>query len=71
MLKRIGAEDEKAESQDLIRSIDRQIVELNPLDEADKRRTLAHRRDKPTIQRRIERANTLIAKVDPENRTVI
>ena len=63
VLKRIGAEDEKAESLDLIKSIEGQIAELNPQDEADKKRAAALNRDKATIRRRIDRADALMAEI--------
>ena len=63
MLKRIGAEDEKAESLDLIKSIEGQIADLNPQNEADKKLAGALNRDKATIRRRFDRADALMAEI--------
>lgn len=62
-LKRIGAEDEKAESQTLIESIDAQIADLNPKITDDKKRITALNKDKAVLERRIARADELMAEI--------
>jgi len=62
-LKRIGAEDEQAESKDLIRGIEGQIAELNAKDPDDKKRIGALNRDKAALQRRCARADSLMAEI--------
>jgi len=62
-LKRIGAEDEQAESKELIRGIVGQIAELNAKDPDDKKRIGALNRDKAALQRRCARADALMAEI--------
>ena len=62
-LKRIGAEDEQAESKELIRSIGEQIAGLNAKDTEDKKRIGALIRDKTILQRRGARADLLMAEI--------
>jgi len=62
-LKRIGAEDEQAESKELIRSIDEQIAGLDAKDPDDKKRIAALTRDKAALERRCARADLLMAEI--------
>ena len=63
MLKRVGAEDEKAESQAQIDAILAQIAELDPKHKEQKKRIAALTRSRTILQGRIDRADALLIEI--------
>lgn len=52
-LKRLGGDDFKAESRQLIQQVDAQLVSLDPKDKTDKKRIAALRKDKEALEARV------------------
>ena len=62
-LKRLGGDDFKAESLDLIRQVDTRLADLDPEDKAEKRKITALNKDKVALQARIARTDALLAEI--------
>jgi type I restriction enzyme M protein len=62
-LKRLGAEEEKAETEALIRSIDEQLEDLDPKDKTDSRKINALNHDKAALEQRLTRIDAMMAEI--------
>ena len=62
-LKRLGGDDFKAESLELIKQVDTRLAELDPKDKADKRKIAALNKDKATLEARIARTDSLLTEI--------
>ncbi len=62
-LKRVGGEEFKAETQELIQQATAQIAELNPNDKTDKRTIAALTKDKEVLEQRLTRIDELLDKI--------
>ncbi len=59
-LKRVGADDLKAESLELIRQVDSQIAGLDPESKDDKKKMTALKKDRTVLEARIKKADSLL-----------
>ena len=76
MLKRIGGDDFKAESRDLIKQVDSQLARLNAIKREDKKKVTALKKDKDALSARIAKTDVLLASIggqltDAEAKTLI
>ena len=62
-LKRVGAEEEKAATEQLIQQADEQIGRLDPKDKEDKKRINALNKDKKTLEDRLSRIDELMEEI--------
>lgn len=62
-LKRLGGDEFKVESQDLLRQIDAQLAELNPAEKADKKKITALSKDKTVLEGRLAKTDTVLATI--------
>jgi type I restriction enzyme M protein len=62
-LKRLGAEEEKAETEALIRSIDEQLEDLDPTKKAEQRKINALNKDKAALEQRLARIDAMMAEI--------
>ncbi len=62
-LKRLGGDDFKAESIELIKQVDSRVAELDPKDKSDKRKINALKKDKAALEARIARTDALLTKI--------
>lgn len=62
-LKRLGGDDFKAESLDLIRQVDTRLADLDPGDKAEKRKIKALNKDKATLRARIAKTDEMVTKI--------
>ena len=60
-LKRLGGEEFKAESQELIRQVDTQLSNLNNANKDDKKKITALNRDKATLKKRLAKTDGILA----------
>jgi type I restriction enzyme M protein len=60
-LKRLGGDDFKAESQELIRQVDAQLANLDPGNKADKKKITALNKDKTILEARLARTDGILA----------
>jgi type I restriction enzyme M protein len=62
-LKRLGGEGFTAESRELIRQVDKQILELDSKDKTDKKKIEALQKDKAALESRIARTDALLKEI--------
>jgi type I restriction enzyme M protein len=62
-LKRLGGDDFKAESQELIRQVDAQIANLDPANRDDKKKITALNKDKAALKARLARTDTILVAI--------
>ncbi len=62
-LKRLGADEFKAEQQELLRQIGEQLNKLDPTNKADKRKVNALNKDKSVIKARLEKTDVLLEEI--------
>ena len=62
-LKRLGGDEFKAESRELIRQVDAQLTALNPANKDDKKRITALSKDKTALQARLARTDAILAAI--------
>jgi type I restriction enzyme M protein len=62
-LKRLGGDEFKAESQELIRQVDAQLANLDPANKDDKKKITALNKDKAALQARLARTDALLAAI--------
>ena len=62
-LKRLGADEFKAEQQELLRQIDNQLKKLAPTNKADKRKVNALNKDKSVIKAQLEQTDALLDEI--------
>ncbi len=62
-LKRLGGDEFKAESQELIRQVDAQLANLDPRNKDDKKRITALSKDKTALQARLARTDAILAAI--------
>ena len=62
-LKRLGGEEFKAESLELIRQVDDQLVALDPKNKADKKKITALNKDKVALKARLDKTDVLLATI--------
>lgn len=62
-LKRLGGDDFKAESQDLIEQVESRLADLDPKDKPDKKKINALRKDKVALEARIARTDALLTEI--------
>ncbi len=60
LLKRLGGDDIKAESRDLIKQVESRLAALDPKDKSDNKKINALKKDKVALQARIARTDTLL-----------
>ncbi|MEA1868632.1 MAG: N-6 DNA methylase, partial [Euryarchaeota archaeon] len=60
-LKRLGGDDFKAESQELIRQVDAQLVNLDPGNKADKKKITALDKGKAVLEARLAKTDGILA----------
>ncbi|MCJ7583055.1 MAG: N-6 DNA methylase, partial [Candidatus Aminicenantes bacterium] len=60
-LKRLGGDEFKAESQELIRQVDTQLVNLDNANKDDKKKITALNKDKATLKERLARTDSILA----------
>ena len=60
-LKRLGGDEFKAESKELIRQVDTQLANLNNANKDDKKKIMALNKDKATLKERLARTDGLLA----------
>jgi type I restriction enzyme M protein len=63
-LKRVGADEFKAESQELIQQIDKQLAVLNPTAKSDKTKITGLKKDKSILEQRLARTYEVLASID-------
>jgi hypothetical protein len=63
MLKRIGGDDFKAESRDLINQVDAQLADLDAGNKEDKKKITALKKDKDALLARITKTDALLASI--------
>lgn len=63
MLRRLGGNDFKAESQELIDQVERRLADLDPKDKSDKRKINALNKDKDALEARIARTDAILAEI--------
>ncbi|MHB1685418.1 MAG: type I restriction-modification system subunit M [Bacilli bacterium] len=62
-LKRLGGEGFKAESQELIRQIDAQLMDLDPANKGDKRTRTALSKDKAALEARLAKTDVILTAI--------
>ncbi len=62
-LKRLGGDDFKAESRELIKQVEARLAELNPNNKVDKKIIAALNKDKSTLSSRIARTDAMLAEI--------
>nr|QNO47052.1 hypothetical protein NBCJMJBN_00013 [Methanosarcinales archaeon ANME-2c ERB4] len=62
-LKRLGGDDFKAESQELIRQVDTQLTNLDPGNKADKKKITALNKDKAILEARLAKTDGILAAI--------
>jgi type I restriction enzyme M protein len=62
-LKRVGGDDFKAESAEMIKQVDGRIGELDPKDKSEKRKINALKKDKAALEARIARTDALLTEI--------
>ncbi len=62
-LKRLGGDDFKAESLELIKRVDGRIADLDPTDKSEKRKITALKKDKAALEKRIARTDALLSEI--------
>ena len=62
-LKRLGGEEYKAESQQLMRQVDGQITELDENNQDDKKKITALKKDKVALQARMDKPDAILASI--------
>ena len=63
LLKRLGGDDFKAESQDMIEQVETRLTDLDLNDKADKRKINALKKDKEALEARIARTDAIMAEI--------
>jgi len=63
LLKRLGGDDFKAESQELIEQIETRLADLDPKDKADKKKITALKKDKIALEARIARTDAIMTEI--------
>jgi type I restriction enzyme M protein len=62
-LKRLGGDDFKAESEELIKQVDGRIADLDPKDKSEKRKINALKKDKAALEARIARTDEVLEEI--------
>jgi len=62
-LKRNGADEEKAEIHDLLRQVEEQLQRLDPANKDDKKKITALKKDRKTLQERLQRVEALMTEI--------
>jgi type I restriction enzyme M protein len=62
-LKRLGGDDFKAESRDLIRQVDAQLTGLNAGDKEDKKKIIALKKDKEALVVRVAKTDAILSEI--------
>lgn len=63
-LKRLGADDFKSESEQLLRQVETQLATLDSSNKEEKKRITALTKDRSALQERLAKTNTLFAAID-------
>ncbi|AQT67916.1 putative type I restriction enzymeP M protein [Anaerohalosphaera lusitana] len=63
MLKRVGGDDFKTETYDLIKQVDSRLAELNPKNKSDKRKINALEKDRAVLEERITKTDNLLKEI--------
>ena len=63
-LKRLGGDEFKAESLELIRQVDAQLAELDPKNKAEKKKIAALNKDKAALNARLAKTDAILATID-------
>ncbi|MFK7693317.1 type I restriction-modification system subunit M [Paenibacillus sp. HJGM_3] len=59
-LKRLGADQFKAESEGMIRQVDAQLAELNPINKDDKKKIISLNKDKAALENRLAKTDGIL-----------
>ena len=62
-LKRLGGEEFKAESRELIRQVEAQLTQLDPKNKTDKKKITALNKDKAALKARLAKTDTILAAI--------
>ena len=62
-LKRLGADEFKAESQELLRQVDAQLADLDPGIKADKKKIKALKKDRAALEARLDKTDGILAAI--------
>lgn len=63
LLKRLGGEEFKAETKELVQQVDAQLVKLDPANKTDKKKINALKKDKTALETRLARTDDLLAEI--------
>lgn len=62
-LKRVGGEEFKAESQELIHQVDEELAVLDPMLKSDKTKVTGLKKDKAILEQRLAKTDTVLASI--------